>query len=80
MNQVNSPAGYFQGQSQPTPPPGMQAGSQMPGSGPGPFQADGEIVNDGLVDPIIRCKDLQGQLKQSVQVILILLNLYGYFL
>ena len=33
------------------------------------FVSDLDIVNDGLVDPVLKCRDLCGQLRQSLQVI-----------
>ncbi len=71
MNQVNSPA-YYQGTGQPvTPQQVANAGISQQASMPPnqlSFNADADIVNDGLVDPIVKCRELSSHLIQSLQV------------
>jgi len=61
MNQVNSPAFYQQ--SQPNPASISQQQHQN-----GINALESELFNEGLVDPILKSKDLLNQLKVSLQV------------
>ncbi|CAF0748662.1 unnamed protein product [Brachionus calyciflorus] len=54
------------------PNPVMTNPVMMPNPAPVPdhFHTDSDIVNDGLVDPIVKSKDLLKQLKMSLQALL----------
>lgn len=77
-NPINSPAGYYQQAVHPAqaqhlqtqnipqnPIPSSNIASAQPND---QFYPDAEIMNDGLIDPIQRSKELMGQLRISLQV------------
>lgn len=77
-NQINSPAGYYQqnpihsGQpvQQTVIPSQSVSHSSIPASiqSNDQFDSDYDIINDGLVDPVQKSKDVMTQLKLSLQV------------
>jgi hypothetical protein len=74
MNQqTNSPAYYSQQQPTPTGASQVPPGSNPPGPAsqqPSAYQVDLDVQNDGLVDPVMRSKELYIQLGNSLKQLL----------
>lgn len=75
-NQINSPAGYYQQNPIHPVQPTQQtiianqnvSHSSIPIQSSDQFDSDYDIINDGLVDPVKKSKEMMKHLKLSLQV------------